>query len=55
MLYLVLIGSLIAMGTIGFLTYKHYRKVDVAERPKVLAIGGIALIIVSQLMKLIVG
>lgn len=54
MLYIVLIVSLIAMGAIGFLTYINYRKADVAERPKVLAIGGAALMLLSVILKSLV-
>lgn len=53
MLYLVLIFSLIAMGAIGYLTYKHYKKAEAMDRPKVLAIGGIAMILLSLLLKFI--
>ncbi len=55
MLYLILILMLVGMGTIGYLTYTKYQKADVAERPKILAIGGVALMLLATVLKSFVG
>ena len=49
----ILIVSLIAFGITGYLTYTQYRKAEENERAKILALGGLAFMAVSSIMKLL--
>lgn len=55
MLYLVLILSLVGMGAIGYLTYTKMKTAAEQDKPKILGLAGAALMLLSFVLRNLVG